>query len=556
MGRDKICRRGAAQARATARARRRAPATPRAPRRNPQASGSAKRDGRDGRAPQAPPRRSSPQRRRADARAAPGKARPAAARGRRGQNPRTRACERRTLDQRRYPLAAKNRARRRARDARCSPASVAREVRRRRSSRLRRPSAPAPPATRRASVASGVISAARRPGVSMASRIATASASASSVSVSATISATPSSPSAISLGSNALRRSGQRSVVSAGRNASLSTARAASLRRRRRGQLAELRVARCRSSASRRRSSVCGCPAAGPVRRSPRRRQARRRRRRDPCRDRAARRRPAARARSRRSACAVARLAPVEPAMMTGPRSGSPSAAISRSTSSAVSCARSIRPRSSSHFGQASKAIFRNCERDAPIGIEGVGDERLQPLGRDVLDDHVVDQRGEVLGERKRLRRTGDDQRRLALVEHEAPVRPDAADRAAQRLAPFARQRGERHPPREIADRGPLAEIGRRAPARSPRSGSNAPSGAMRGRISVGLPLARDQLARQRGAGAPRRHDRSSRAPDRADRRRESPESACPPSSARLSAGRKGAPAGRLKTLAVRAASR
>ena len=104
---------------------------------------------------------------------------------------------------------------------------------------------------------------------------------------------------------------------------------------------------------------------------------------------------------------------------------------------------------------------FEEVEGDAPIGIERVGDQAVEPLPRDALDDHIVDQRRQIARERERLRRARRDQRRLALVERDAAVGVDLPDGAAQRLAPRSGQPRQRQPPRELADGGPSLEARR-----------------------------------------------------------------------------------------------
>ena len=137
--------------------------------------------------------------------------------------------------------------------------------------------------------------------------------------------------------------------------------------------------------------------------------------------------------------CAVARFAPVEPATIVGPRRA-PEArlAISASTKAATRAARSIRPCSASQFGQAAKAIFKEVEGNPPVAVVGLRREAFERLRIDLVDDHVVDQRRKIAGERVGFGRGRGDQRRLALVELE-PARVRAADRAAQGLAPGAR---------------------------------------------------------------------------------------------------------------------
>ena len=77
----------------------------------------------------------------------------------------------------------------------------------------------------------------------------------------------------------------------------------------------------------------------------------------------------------------MARLVPVEPAMIVGPRAAPfASASISASISSAPRRARSIRPRSASQAGHWREGDLEKVEGDAPVGIEGVGDETVEPL--------------------------------------------------------------------------------------------------------------------------------------------------------------------------------
>ena len=64
-------------------------------------------------------------------------------------------------------------------------------------------------------------------------------------------------------------------------------------------------------------------------------------------------------ARNRRDQAGSRPIAPVEPAMMVGPRRDTSSALISSSIRSAIRFARSMRPRSASQSGQWAKAILR-----------------------------------------------------------------------------------------------------------------------------------------------------------------------------------------------------
>ena len=202
---------------------------------------------------------------------------------------------------------------------------------------------------------------------------------------------------------------------------------------------------------------------------------------------------------------AVARFAPVEPAMMVGPRRAPAASRVDlgldeqRDALGAVDEAvlgEPLRP--------VGEGDLEKVERDAPIGVVAVRRQRLEPSPVDALDDHVVDQRREVAGERIGLGRGRGDQRRLAPVEDEAAVGVGAADRAAQRLAPGADELRQRVAAGEFADRG-------RRPARGAlfvrgskkvvaSSGSKAPSGAMRGRRRLSPPLASSSASASAGA--------------------------------------------------------
>ncbi len=95
---------------------------------------------------------------------------------------------------------------------------------------------------------------------------------------------------------------------------------------------------------------------------------------------------------------------------------------------------------------------LEKVERDAPVGVVFLRRERIEPPPVDPLDDHVVDQRGEIGGEGIGLRRARGDERRLFCVEPKS-VGVDAADRAAQRLPPFAHEERERMAAGKLADR-------------------------------------------------------------------------------------------------------
>ncbi len=152
---------------------------------------------------------------------------------------------------------------------------------------------------------------------------------------------------------------------------------------------------------------------------------------------------------------------------------------------------------------------LEEVEGDAPIGIEAVGDEVVEPLRVDALDDEVVDQAGEVAGEREGLRRARRHQRRLGRVEREQPVGVDAADRASERLAPGAREPRERHSPRQFADRRRELVLGERVVGERIGRVAARLEGAERGdaRQDQARPAARrDQRPRQRRGGALGRH--------------------------------------------------
>ena len=65
---------------------------------------------------------------------------------------------------------------------------------------------------------------------------------------------------------------------------------------------------------------------------------------------------------------------------------------------------------------------LEKIEGDAPLGIIKIRRQRFEPRPRRALDDHVVDQRGQIASKRVSLRRRGRDQRRLGRIEDELPV--------------------------------------------------------------------------------------------------------------------------------------
>ena len=88
---------------------------------------------------------------------------------------------------------------------------------------------------------------------------------------------------------------------------------------------------------------------------------------------------------------------------------------------------------------------FEEVEGDAPIGIERVGDQAVEPLPRHTARRHVVDQPGEIVGKRARRGRALRHQRNAAgaaqfrsggpfgheLGEQETPLQ--SVERRAQR---------------------------------------------------------------------------------------------------------------------------
>ncbi len=96
---------------------------------------------------------------------------------------------------------------------------------------------------------------------------------------------------------------------------------------------------------------------------------------------------------------------------------------------------------------------LEEVEGDAPIGVIGVGRQRLDLRPRRALDDHVVDQRRKIAGERVSLSRRRGDQRRLGRIDDEPPVGANRADRPFQRFSPGSREGREHMATRERADR-------------------------------------------------------------------------------------------------------
>ena len=124
--------------------------------------------------------------------------------------------------------------------------------------------------------------------------------------------------------------------------------------------------------------------------------------------------------------------------MMVGPRRG----AIERLDFVVDQERDPLRPVDEAALGEPFRPMgegdLEEVEGDAPIGIVKIGRERFEPRPGRALDDHVVDQRGEIAGERVGLRGRRRDQRRLGRIDDEPPVGVGLADRAL--AAPFPRR--------------------------------------------------------------------------------------------------------------------
>ncbi len=140
-------------------------------------------------------------------------------------------------------------------------------------------------------------------------------------------------------------------------------------------------------------------------------------------------------------------------------------------------------------FGPTGEGDLEEIEGDAPIGIIKIGRERFEPRPWRALDDHVVDQRGQIAGEPIGLRGRRRDQCRLGGIDDELPVGVHVANRAPQRLSPGAGEGRERVTARQRADRG-----------RDGRAGEFLALGVEDGRRLVRLECAEGSDARQQQA--------------------------------------------------------
>ena len=92
-------------------------------------------------------------------------------------------------------------------------------------------------------------------------------------------------------------------------------------------------------------------------------------------------------------------------------------------------------------------------ERDAPVAVELVGPERLDPVPGDPLDGEFVDQGGEFAREVPGVGRRGGDEQGLVGPCGAPPVGLDRNDGVAHRLAPGDDQPRQQHAPRDGAER-------------------------------------------------------------------------------------------------------
>ncbi len=115
-----------------------------------------------------------------------------------------------------------------------------------------------------------------------------------------------------------------------------------------------------------------------------------------------------------------------------------------------------LRPVDEAAFGEPRRPVgkgdLEEVEGDAPIGVISVRRQRLDLLPRRALDDHVVDQRRKIAGERVGLSGRRRDQRRLAGIDDQPPIRVNFANRAAERLSPGAHKGCERVAARQRTD--------------------------------------------------------------------------------------------------------
>ncbi len=152
---------------------------------------------------------------------------------------------------------------------------------------------------------------------------------------------------------------------------------------------------------------------------------------------------------------------------------------------------------------------LEEIEGDAPIGIVKIRRERFEPRPGHALDDHVVDQRGQIAGERVSLRGRRRDQCGLGRIDDERPVGVDLANGAFERLPPGAGEGRERMAPGQRANRG-----------RHGRAGDFYPLGVEDRRRLVRLEGAEGRDARQHEAlPAARREQRPGQRLSRALRR-------------------------------------
>ena len=155
------------------------------------------------------------------------------------------------------------------------------------------------------------------------------------------------------------------------------------------------------------------------------------------------------------------------------------------STMSETRLARSMRPRSSSHCGQCGERDLEKVESDAPVGIVFLRRERFELPPVDALDDHVVDQRRKVAGERVGLRRGRGDERGSCPSTMRRPSASTPRIAPRKSLAPCARRGwracgggSDRRPRAAARGAAPLRPARRTSPRRRARKRRAARCGA------------------------------------------------------------------------------
>ena len=183
---------------------------------------------------------------------------------------------------------------------------------------------------------------------------------------------------------------------------------------------------------------------------------------------------------------------------------------------------------------------LQELQRDLPILVEMIRHHGVEALPRHLARRHVVEQPGEIVGERERRRRVAHDERRLA--GRRAPVPSPRLGRGApgESAARGRRARAAGRARRRRRRRSPCRRT-RARPRRCRRSARCAAAAPPRPRARRGRHRAR---AGRRGGSAGRWWSR--RRPSGSEA--ESPSMSRPSPSAPRSAGRNGADGGTVKT--------